>query len=93
MEFLKIAATLDAVSKTTKKKEKVNLVANLLREAKEHEISSTSLFLAGKIFPENEERVLNVSWSNLMVALHKVLDFKEEDLGEIYEGDAGEAIA
>ena len=93
MEFLRLVTTLDAVSKTTKKKEKISLVANLLREADEHDISSTSLFLAGRIFPENEERVLNVSWSNLMGALHKVLDFKEEDLGELYEGDAGEAIA
>ncbi len=93
MEFLKIAETLDAVSKTTKRKEKINLVANLLREANEYEIGSTSLFLAGKIFPENEERVLNVSWSNLMGSLHKVVDFKEDDLGKLYEGDAGEAIS
>jgi len=93
MEFLRLVATLDAVSKTTKKKEKTRLVANLLREADENEIDSTALFLAGKIFPENEELVLNVSWNNLMGALHKVLDFKEDDLGEFYEGDAGEAIA
>jgi len=93
MEFLNLVATLDAVSKTTKKKEKVNLAAKLLREVEVQEIASASLFLAGKIFPENEEHVLNVSWSNLMGALHKVLDFKEEDLGEFYEGDAGEAIA
>ncbi len=93
MEFLRLATTLDSVSNTSKKKEKISLVAKLLQEVEEDEISSTALFLAGKIFPEIEERVLNVSWSNLMGALHKVLEFKEEDLGELYDGDAGEAIA
>jgi DNA ligase-1 len=93
MEFLKLATTLDAVSKTTKKNEKISLVAKLLREVDIHDISSATLFLSGKIFPENDERVLNVSWKGLLGALHKVIDFNEEDLREFYRGDAGEAIS
>ncbi|MFW9956535.1 MAG: ATP-dependent DNA ligase [Candidatus Odinarchaeota archaeon] len=93
MNFLNLVTTLDAVSKTTKKKKKVNLVAKLLRDFEKDEITSASMFLAGKIFPENDERVLNISWSNLMGALRNVIDFKEEDLGEFYGGDVGEAIA
>jgi DNA ligase-1 len=92
MEFLKLATTFDAVSKTTKKKEKISIVAKLLREVEVYEINSATLFLAGKIFPESDEHVLNVSWNGLLGALHKVIDFNEKDLEKLYEGDAGEAI-
>jgi DNA ligase-1 len=92
MEFLALVTTLDAISRTSKRRKKISLVAKLLREVEVHEIDSAALFLAGTIFPENEERVLNVSWNGLIGALHKVLDFKDEDLEKYYEGDVGEAI-
>ncbi len=93
MRFLSLATTLDAVSKTTKRKEKTSLVARLLKETELYEVSPAALFLAGRILPESDQRTLNVSWSGLIGALHSVIDFRDEDFSKFYEGDAGEAIA
>jgi hypothetical protein len=68
MEFLALVTTLDAISRTSKRRKKISLVAKLLREVEVHEIDSAALFLAGTIFPENEERVLNVSWNGLILS-------------------------
>ncbi|RDE16041.1 MAG: DNA ligase [Candidatus Thorarchaeota archaeon] len=93
MRFLSLATTLDAVSKTTKRKEKISLVARLLKEAELSEVCEAALFLAGRFFPENDQRTLNVSWSGLIGALHNVIDFRDDEFSKFYEGDTGEAIA
>jgi DNA ligase-1 len=93
MEFLELAKTLDKVSRTTKRKEKINIVSDFLRELETAEVKNAALFLSGRVFPENEELALNISWNGVLSALHHVIDFQDGDLEQLYDGDAGEAIA
>ncbi|MBN2228546.1 MAG: ATP-dependent DNA ligase [Candidatus Thorarchaeota archaeon] len=93
MEFLKLAETLDTVSKTRKRREKISIVSEVLRELKGDELKLAAIYLAGKIFPQNEERTLNISWKGLLGSLHRVIDFSDEDFGKFYNGDVGEAVA
>jgi DNA ligase-1 len=93
MEFHELAETLDKVSRTTKRTEKINIVSNFLRELEISEVRDAALFLSGRVFPENEELTLNISWNGVLSALHHVIDFQDSDLEKLYQGDAGEAIA
>ena len=93
MEFEKLANTLDQVSKTTKRKQKVAIVAQFLRDLDHTEIESASLFLAGRVFPESSEKSLNISWKGLLNALKELTGFSDDQLSEHYKGDVGEAIA
>lgn len=93
MEFLRLAEVLDMVSQTTKRKEKISIVASFLKQLDSSEIEYASLYLAGKVFPENSEDTLNVSWKGFLNAIKELIDFNEKQLQEYYEGDVGEAIA
>jgi len=93
MEFDRLANTLDQVSQTTKRKQKVAIVAQFLRNLDPTEIESASLFLAGKVFPESSEMSLNISWRGLLNALKELTGFTDDQLSEHYNGDVGEAIA
>ncbi|MFX0055935.1 MAG: ATP-dependent DNA ligase [Promethearchaeota archaeon] len=92
-EFLKIAETLDKIAAVSSRNAKLDLVATLLREVDTLEVRTSALFLGGRIFPESDDRVLNVSWSGLKSALKQVIDFSMEDLSESYQGDTGDAVA
>ena len=93
MEFLRLAETLDEVSRTTKRNEKITIVSNFMKQLNQSEIEYASLFLAGRIFPENSEKTLNISWSGLLSSLKELTEFSDNQLREHYEGDVGEAIA
>ncbi len=93
MEFERLADTLDQVSQTTKRKKKIAIVSQFLRNLDQAEIEPASLFLAGKVFPESSDRSLNVSWRGLFNALKELTEFGDDQLHEYYEGDIGEAVA
>ncbi|MFX1440943.1 MAG: ATP-dependent DNA ligase [Promethearchaeota archaeon] len=92
-EFLRIAETLDKIAAVSSRNAKIGFVAALLKEVDSIEVRTTARFLGGRIFPESDDRVLNVSWSGLKSALRQVIDFSMEDLSESYQGDTGEAVA
>jgi DNA ligase-1 len=92
-EFLKIAETLDGIAAVSSRNAKIELVAALLEEVGTTEVKTAALFLGGRIFPESDDRVLNVSWGGLKSALKQVIDFSMEDLSESYQGDTGDAVA
>jgi DNA ligase-1 len=92
-EFARLADVLDSVSTAAGRIEKVNLIAGFLGELPEDDIKPASLFLAGRIFPENDQRTLDVSWSGLLDSVRQVIDFSDEDLTNVYKGDTGDAIA
>ena len=61
-----IAAKLAA---TTKRLEKRRLIAEYLRTLRPDEIPAAALLLVGKVFPEVEQKALNVGWATLRRAL------------------------
>lgn len=92
-EFARLAEVLDTVSLVAGRTEKVKLIADFLRDLPDEDIESASVFLAGRIFPESDQRTLDISWSGLLGSLRQVIDFSDDDLGSMYEGDSGEAVA
>ena len=92
MMFSKLAKALDAVSKTKRRSEKIEIVSDILSAAEEHEIKPITNFLAGTIFGESEEKTLNVSWKGLIQVLKGIYEFTDSQISEQYEGDVGAAI-
>ncbi|MHA2426077.1 MAG: ATP-dependent DNA ligase [Candidatus Thorarchaeota archaeon] len=92
-EFLTIAEALERISETSKRNEKISIIAEVLNSVGSEEIRFAAMALAGRVFAENDERTLNISWSGMINALRKVIDYDEKDFGEFYQGDVGDAIA
>ncbi|MHA2433161.1 MAG: ATP-dependent DNA ligase, partial [Candidatus Thorarchaeota archaeon] len=92
-DFAELARTLDEISEESGRNAKIDLVASFLKQVEQEEMRPSALFLGGRVFSERDPRALNVSWRGVKRALESVLDFSEKDFRELYEGDAGEAIA
>ncbi|MFW9847999.1 MAG: ATP-dependent DNA ligase [Candidatus Thorarchaeota archaeon] len=92
-EFLELANALEEITSTPRRNEKIRIIADILKSVKQDELQFTTRVLAGRVFAESDERTLNVSWSGMMSALKKIIDYSEKDFGEFYQGDVGEAIA
>jgi len=71
------AQTAEAVASTTKKLEKVRLVAEYFRSRTVDEAAQTAVFLSGRVFPAWEERTLQVGgtllWLNVSCFSFSVL--------------------
>ena len=83
----------DSVAATTKKTEKVRLVAEYLRSREINEAAQAAVFLSGRAFPRWEERTLNVGGSLLWRALAEVSGKPDVALTAAYRryGDLGAA--
>lgn len=86
------AATCEAVAATTKKTEKVRIVA-LYFQAKPDEAGQAAVFLSGRAFPTWEERTLQVGGSLLWRAVGEISGKGEVALTAAYRrhGDLGAA--
>src|SRR5438105_14701904 len=88
------AELCESVSKTTKKTEKVSLVADYFRaQADLSEAATAAIFLSGRAFPAYEQTVLNVGGALLSKALGEVARVSEPELWSAYRkhGDLGAA--
>ncbi|MHA2601051.1 MAG: ATP-dependent DNA ligase [Candidatus Thorarchaeota archaeon SMTZ1-83] len=92
-DFAELARTLDEISSVSGRNAKTDLVASFLKKVQQDELTAAALFLGGRVFSERDPRVLNVSWRGVKQALRQVIDFTEKEFRELYDGDAGEAIA
>ncbi len=63
--FLELANLCAELEKTTKKKEKSHLISGFLRQLKEEEIAPTVFLIVGTVFPESDQRVLEVGGRTL----------------------------
>lgn len=88
--FSKLA---DSVAATTKKMEKIRLVAEYLRTQPTEEAAQAAIFLSGRAFAKWEERTLNVGGSLLWRALAEVSGKPDVALTAAYRrhGDLGAA--
>jgi len=87
------AVTADAVAATTKKTEKVRLVAEYFRSRPVEEVSQAAVFLSGRAFSAWEERTLQVGGALLWRALAEISGKGEIALTAAYRrhGDLGAA--
>jgi ATP-dependent DNA ligase I len=87
------AQTADAVATTTKKLEKVRLVAEYLRSRPVEEAAQAAVFFSGKAFPAWEERTLQVGGTLLWRTVGEISGKGEVALTAAYRrhGDLGAA--
>jgi DNA ligase-1 len=87
------AQTADAVAATTKKLEKVRLVAEYLRSRPVEEAAQASVFFSGRAFPAWEERTLQVGGTLLWRTVAEISGKGEVALTAAYRrhGDLGAA--
>jgi DNA ligase 1 len=88
-----LAAIADAVAATSKKTEKVRLVAEYFRSRPVDEAAQAAIFLSGRVFPAWDERTLQVGGTLLWRALGEISGKGEIALTAAYRrhGDLGAA--
>lgn len=90
--FLSFVQTCEAVGATTKKSEKVRLVAEYLRSLSVEDAAIAAIFFTGRAFPRWEERVLAVGGSILWRAVERIANPAEGQAQRTYlkHGDLGD---
>ena len=78
--MLRFSRLCESIAATTKKTEKVALVADYLRATSVEEAALAALYLCGRVFPRREERVLSIGFSLL---LHAVAGIAGKDPAEL----------
>lgn len=82
----------NAVAVTTKKLEKVRLVAELLKSLPIADAAQAAIFLTGRAFPRHEERVLGIGGSSLYRLVAELSEKSPDELTAICRkhGDLGD---
>lgn len=91
----RLAEVLEAISATTSKLQKIDLLAGYLRSLDDEEVRIACTYFTGAPFPAGDGRVLNVGWSAIVAALLDVSGASEDDLDRSYlqHGDLGQAAS
>jgi DNA ligase-1 len=81
----------ESISATTKKTEKIRLVADYLRQASLENAALAALYLCGRVFPRREERVLSIGFSILLRAVAAIAKKEPRELAPTlrHHGDIG----
>jgi len=89
--MLRFAQLCESIAATTKKTEKVSLVAEYLRTTPVEEAALGALYLCGRVFPRREERILSIGFSILLRAVAKIAQKNPAKLSPIlrHHGDLG----
>ncbi len=66
--FLALARLCRELEATTKRNQKIAMIAEFLKRVRPEEVGDTALFLSGKVFPESDPRVLEVSYATISEA-------------------------
>jgi DNA ligase 1 len=89
----RFAETCERITATTKKSEKVSVLAEYFRSRAQAEAMTSAVFLSGRAFPAFEERTLQVGGSLLWKIVSELADANELELRSAYRrfGDLGSA--
>src|SRR5882757_5075403 len=81
----------ESIAATTKKTEKIRLVADYLRKSSTENAAIAALYLCGRVFPRREERVLSIGFSILLRSVAVVAQRDPHELAPILRrhGDLG----
>ena len=90
--MLRFAEACEAIRATSKKTEKVRLVAEYLRSLPPDEAARAAVFFTGQAFPRFEEKVLSVGGSLMWQAVGSVAEAGAAAMEEVYRkhGDLGD---
>ncbi len=88
-----LAEISESVAATTKKNEKVRIVAEYFRSQSAGEASIAAIFLSGRTFPAYEEITLQVGGTMLWQVLREISRLSDEEMAAAYRryGDLGSA--
>jgi len=88
-----LAKTCERIAATTKKTEKITLLAEYFRSRPLEDATISAVFLSGRAFPAYEERTLQVGGAALWRLLEELTDANEAQMREAYRkhGDLGAA--
>lgn len=91
--FVHLAELSQKLEQTSKRLELTALLADFLRSLAPEEIPPAVRLTIGLVFPEWDERVLNISWQAVQAILHQLTDASPAVREEIYRQavDGGEA--
>src|SRR5581483_4731572 len=91
----KLAETCERIADTTKKLEKIAIVAEYLKSCSRGERPASAVFLSGRPFPMREETTLQVGGSLLWRVVEELSGKRGQDLTEAYRkfGDLGSVAA
>ncbi len=89
--MLRFSQLCESIAATSKKTEKVRLVAAFLRDSAAEEAALAALYLCGRVFPRREERVLSIGFSLLLRAVANVAEKDPHELAPAlrHHGDLG----
>ena len=89
--MLRFSQLCESIAATTKKNEKVRLVAEYLRAASIEEAALAALYLCGRVFPRREERVMSIGFSLLLRAIANLAGKDAASLAPVlrHHGDLG----
>src|SRR3954454_8333461 len=89
----RLAETAERIGATTKKTEKVAILAGYLRARSLEEAAASAVFLSGRAFPAWEETTLGVGGTQLWRVVVEVADTSDTELTRAYRrhGDLGSA--
>jgi DNA ligase-1 len=89
--MLRFAQLCESIAATTKKNEKVSLVADYFLATSVDESALAALYLCGRVFPRREERVLSIGFSILLRAVAKLAEKNPTEIAPILRrhGDLG----
>ncbi len=89
--MLRFSQLCESIAATTKKLEKIRLVADYLRASPLENATIAALYLCGRVFPRREERVLSVGFSTLLRAVAAIAAKDPRDLAPTlrHHGDIG----
>lgn len=69
MEFVKLAEVCERLNKTTRRKEKIRIISEFLKQLSPEEIAPSVLLLTGEIFSAHEQKPLEVGFVTISKAL------------------------
>jgi len=88
-----LAKLCERIAATTKKSEKVSLLAEYLRSSEPQETAVAAVFLAGRAFPAFDQRTLQIGGSTLWKLVSEITGARESAMTAAYRkrGDLGAA--
>jgi DNA ligase-1 len=93
--WAEFAATLDAVSRTASKREKVSLLAGYLRRLPEEALRIACTYLTGRVLPAGDPDKLQIGWAAVVEVLQDLSGASDREVSELYLrwGDLGDVAA
>lgn len=93
--WTEFAATLDAVGRTTSKREKVSLLARFLRQLPDEALRVACTYLTGRVLPAGCPDKLQMGWSTVVGVLQELSGAADREVSQLYLrwGDLGDVAA